>query len=79
MKEYQLYIDGQYTSSASGEYTDNMNPANNEVYSKVQNAKAEDLDAVISSSQKAFETWKDMPPCHTLNNASGSLARISKL
>ena len=62
MKEYQLYIDGQYTSSASGEFSDNMNPANNEVYSKVQNAKAEDLEAVISSSQKAFETWKDMPP-----------------
>ncbi len=62
MTEYQLYIDGKFQSSKSGEYTDNMNPATNEVYCKVQNAKAEDLETVIASSQKAFETWKDVPP-----------------
>lgn len=62
MTEYQLYIDGKFQPSKSGEYTDNMNPANNEVYCKVQNAKAEDLETVIASSQKAFETWKDVPP-----------------
>jgi len=62
MKEYQLFIDGKYQSSKSGEYSDNMNPADNSVYCKVQNAKAEDLETVLASSQKAFETWKDMAP-----------------
>jgi len=62
MKEYQLFIDGQYESSASGEYSDDMNPANNEVYARVQNAQKEDLETVLASSQKAFESWKEMPP-----------------
>jgi len=62
MNEYQLFIDGKYQSSASGTFSDDMNPATNEVYAKVQNAQKEDLETVISSSQKAFETWKDLPP-----------------
>ena len=60
MNEYQLFIDGKYQSSASGTFSDDMNPATNEVYAKVQNAQKEDLETVISSSQKAFETWKDL-------------------
>ena len=62
MNEYQLFIDGKYQSSASGTFSDDMNPATNEVYAKVQNAQKEDLETVISSSQKAFETWKDLSP-----------------
>ena len=62
MKEYQLFIDGKYQSSKSGKYSDDMNPADNSVYARVQNAQKEDLEAVLASSQKAFETWKDMPP-----------------
>ena len=62
MQEYQLFIDGEYVSSASGEYTDDMNPATNEVYARVQNAGKADLEKVLASSQKAFETWKDIGP-----------------
>jgi vanillin dehydrogenase len=62
MKEYQLYIDGEYTSSASGEYTDDMNPATNEVYARIQNAGKEDLEKVLASSAKAFESWKNLAP-----------------
>lgn len=62
MKEYQLYIDGQYTPSASGEYTDDMNPATNEAYARIQNAGKQDLEKVLASSAKAFETWKDVGP-----------------
>jgi NAD-dependent aldehyde dehydrogenases len=62
MQEYQLFIDNEYISSVSGVYTDDMNPANNTVYARVQNAGKADLERVLSSSQKAFETWKDMLP-----------------
>ncbi len=62
MQEYQLFIDNEYVSSVSGVYTDDMNPANNTVYARVQNAGKADLERVLSSSQKAFETWKDMLP-----------------
>jgi aldehyde dehydrogenase (NAD+) len=62
MKEYQLFIDNEYISSASGKYSDDMNPATNEVYARVQNAGQEDVERILASSAKAFETWKDVSP-----------------
>jgi aldehyde dehydrogenase (NAD+) len=62
MQDYQLFIDNEYTPSASGVYTDDMNPATNAVYARVQNAGKADLERVLASSAKAFETWKDVGP-----------------
>jgi aldehyde dehydrogenase (NAD+) len=62
MKEYQLFIGNEYTSSASGEYSDDINPATGEVYARVQNAGKDDVERVLSSSAKAFESWKDLNP-----------------
>ena len=62
MQDYQLFIDGKYQSSASGEYSDNMNPATDKPYCRIQNAGKEDVEKALASSQKAFETWKDIPP-----------------
>lgn len=62
MKEYQLFIDNEYTPSASGVYSDDMNPATNEVYAKIQNAGKDDVERIVASSAKAFETWKDVGP-----------------
>ncbi len=62
MQDYQLFIDNEYTSSASGVYTDDMNPATNTVYARVQNAGKGDLDRILASSAQAFQTWKDVAP-----------------
>jgi len=62
MHEYQLFIDNEYTPSASGVYTDDMNPATNSVYARVQNAGKADVDRILSSSTKAFASWKEVGP-----------------
>lgn len=62
MQDYQLFIDGKYQSSASGEFTDNMNPATDKPYCRIQNAGKDDVEKAIASSQKAFQSWKDMAP-----------------
>jgi aldehyde dehydrogenase (NAD+) len=62
MQDYQLFIDNEYTPSASGVYTDDMNPATNTVYARVQNAGKADVERVLASSAKAFETWKGIGP-----------------
>lgn len=62
MQDYQLFIDNEYTPSASGVYTDDMNPATDQVYARVQNAGKADVERVLASSQKAFESWKDIGP-----------------
>ncbi|MEJ2694763.1 MAG: aldehyde dehydrogenase family protein [Candidatus Thiodiazotropha sp.] len=62
MKEYQLFIDNEYTPSASGEYSDDLNPATGEVYARIQNAGKEDVERILASSAKAFESWKELNP-----------------
>jgi acyl-CoA reductase-like NAD-dependent aldehyde dehydrogenase len=62
MKEYQLFIDNEYVSSASGDYSEDHNPATGEVYAKVQNAGKDDVQRIIDSSWNAFQTWKDVAP-----------------
>jgi len=62
MQDYQLFIDNVYTPSASGVYSDDMNPATNTVYARVQNAGKADVERILASSAKAFETWKNVSP-----------------
>jgi len=62
MLDYQLFIDNEYTPSASGVYTDDMNPATSTVYARIQNAGKADIERVLASSAQAFETWKDVLP-----------------
>lgn len=62
MNEYQLYIGGKYVPSASGKYVDDMNPATNQVYARVQNAGKDDVETVLASSARAFESWKNVSP-----------------
>ena len=62
MQDYQLFIDNEYSPTASGVYTDDMNPATDAVYARIQNAGKADLERVLASSQKAFQTWKDVAP-----------------
>lgn len=62
MADYQLFIDNEYTPSASGTFTDDMNPATNTVYARVQNAGKADVERALASSAKAFQTWKDLGP-----------------
>ncbi len=62
MQDYQLFIDNVYTPSASGVYSDDMNPATNTVYARVQNAGKADVERILASSAKAFESWKNVSP-----------------
>lgn len=62
MQDYQLFIDGKYQSSASGEFTSNLNPATEDIYCRVQNAGQADVETAIASSQAAFEGWKNIGP-----------------
>ena len=54
MQDYQLFIDNEYTPSASGVFSDDMNPATNTVYARVQNAGKADVEKALASSARAF-------------------------
>ena len=59
----QLFINGSYRDSASGQRTALVNPATEERFAEVAAADSKDLELAISSAQKAWESgWRDMAP-----------------
>jgi 1-pyrroline dehydrogenase len=60
---HQMFIDGEWVNSSSGETRDVISPATGEVIATVQEGDAEDTDRAVAAAKKAFEqTWFDSTP-----------------
>ena len=57
MKEYKLFIDGEWVASSTGTVLDDMNPATGEVFARVHQASADDLERAIAAAYRASTTW----------------------
>lgn len=57
-----LYIDGEFISGDGRKMQDVFNPATGEVVGQLPHATQKDLDHALTSSQRAFETWKKSSP-----------------
>lgn len=57
MKEYLLFIDGQWSPSSSGTVLDDLNPANGAVYARVHQAAEADLERAIAAADRAARSW----------------------
>jgi acyl-CoA reductase-like NAD-dependent aldehyde dehydrogenase len=56
---YQLFIDGKWRDSASGETMPAINPYTQEVWAHVQVATAQDVADAIAAARRAYETvWR---------------------
>ncbi len=55
MKNYQMYIDGEWVNSSSGETFMSENPFNGEQWAVIPKANEEDAEKVISAARKAFD------------------------
>jgi len=53
-----LLIDGQHVQSKSTRWDDVLNPATQEVVAQVPYATMEELETIIASSAKAYESWR---------------------
>jgi acyl-CoA reductase-like NAD-dependent aldehyde dehydrogenase len=64
MNKYQLFIDGKWTDSLSGETFETINPGTGEVYALVSQGGEEDLNHAVKAARKAFESgpWATMSP-----------------
>jgi succinate-semialdehyde dehydrogenase / glutarate-semialdehyde dehydrogenase len=58
----RLFIHGQWQDAADGRTLDVQNPATGQVIGRVAHAGRADLDRAVESTQKGFETWRDMTP-----------------
>ena len=60
--KYQLFINGEWADSASGETYQRVNPANsNEVVGEFQKGNSEDAARAIDAAEDAFEMWSETP------------------
>lgn len=62
-EQYQLYIDGQWRPSSSGETMPAVNPFNGEVWATIPVATADDVNEALSAAHRAFnEHWRHTTP-----------------
>jgi succinate-semialdehyde dehydrogenase / glutarate-semialdehyde dehydrogenase len=55
-----MYIEGKWTTAASGAVFDVFNPANGEKIGEVPDGSREDASRAIDAARKAFGTWSQM-------------------
>src|SRR5665213_3224196 len=60
---YGLFVGGQWTAPAGGEYFESINPANEERLSEVALAQSADVDRAVGAARKAYDKyWRKMRP-----------------
>ncbi|MBK6401331.1 MAG: aldehyde dehydrogenase family protein [Rhodocyclaceae bacterium] len=57
MKEYKLFIDGEWVPSSTGTVLDDINPATGEVYARIHQASDQDMERAIVAAYRAREAW----------------------
>lgn len=51
------FIGGEFLAPVSGKYIDNINPAINEVYNRIPDSDAGDIDLAVKAAENASDTW----------------------
>mgnify|MGYP000625038222 FL=1 len=63
LKEYKMYINGEWVDAENKKTFESLNPENNEPWAVVPEASAKDVDKAVQSAQKAFEgEWPKLFP-----------------
>ena len=63
LKQYKMFINGEWVDSESKKKFETLNPENNKPWAVVPEASAKDVDEAVKSAQKAFEgEWSKILP-----------------
>ena len=60
-KQYELFINGEFTAPIKGKYFNTLNPSNHKVISKIAEASEDDVDKAVLAAEKAFVKWSALP------------------
>ncbi|MGE0431695.1 MAG: aldehyde dehydrogenase [Planctomycetota bacterium] len=61
MIRIQNLIDGRMVDPAGDAWLDDVNPATGEVFARVPDSGADDINAAVEAAQRAFPAWAAMP------------------
>ena len=63
LKQYKMFINGEWIDSESKKTFETLNPENNKPWAVIPEASAKDVDKAVKSAQKAFEgEWSKILP-----------------
>ena len=63
LKQYKMFINGEWVDSESKKTFETLNPEHNEPWAVVPEASAKDVDNAVKAAQKAFEgEWPKLLP-----------------
>ncbi|HIL66645.1 MAG TPA: aldehyde dehydrogenase, partial [Flavobacteriales bacterium] len=57
MEKILNYINGELVAPTNGNYLDNYNPSNGQVYSLIPDSDKADIDNAVASAKEAFKSW----------------------
>jgi 1-pyrroline dehydrogenase len=84
--KHRMFINGDWSDAASGETTEVVNPATEEVIAEVPKGDASDVDRAVGAAREAFEAWSLTTPAerstalHKLADAiAGDAENLSRL
>lgn len=60
-KQYDLFINGEFSPPVAGHYFETINPSNHELISTVADASDKDVDKAVTAAGKAFKKWSVLP------------------
>ncbi|MEJ7654745.1 MAG: aldehyde dehydrogenase family protein, partial [Chloroflexia bacterium] len=61
MRNYNNYINGEWTPAAGGETFESKNPANGETVALVARSGREDVDRAVRAARDAYPKWRKYP------------------
>jgi len=68
LKEYKMYINGEWVDAENKKTFESLNPENNEPWAVVPEASAKDVNKAVEAAQKAFEgKWPKLMPRERAN------------
>ena len=56
-KQYELFINGEFTPPVEGNYFKTTNPATHKTISNIAEASSKDVDKAVIAAEKAFKKW----------------------
>jgi aldehyde dehydrogenase (NAD+) len=79
MREYGLFIDGQFVEAASGETFETHDPSTGELVATVARAGVEDVDRALSAARREADEgpWPKLPPQDRTRILAEAASRIS--
>lgn len=62
MKQYKMFVNGEWITAKSGQTDSVINPTTEEVVAQIQHANADDAENVMAAAKAAQVTWRQKTP-----------------